>query len=191
MGFKCDYCGKEFIHNGACLKKHIADCNIANNTSDFSHLTNNVMINNIRGSYSRHKIKNALDLEASPPISTIKFINRLKCPDCPKLFANFSTLETHQLKKCTKFKESHELQQLQNFNLSICEHNISVVPHSILDNAFSSNTGQLSTKQPFAYSFENETSSFLNSHSNKFTVGTLNINSIEPKFYLILFILQK
>ena len=60
-----------------------------------------------------------------------------------------------------------------------------------MDNAFSSNTGQLSTKQPFDYSFENKTSSFLNSQSNKFSDGTLNINSIEPKFFQILFILQK
>ena len=166
MGFKCDNCGKDFIHNGACLKKHIADCSIIiNKTVDYSHLINNVMINNRRGSDSRQKIKNVFDQVGSAPPNSLSAhateitSNRIKCPDCTKSFANSSTLKNHQLKKCSKCKDYHELHLLQNFNISICEHNISVTPYSILDNSFSSNTGQLSTKQPFDYSFENETSS--------------------------------
>ena len=60
MGFKCDNCSKDFIHNGACLKKHIAECLISKKTVDYSHLIDNVMINNRRGSDSRQKIKNVL-----------------------------------------------------------------------------------------------------------------------------------
>jgi hypothetical protein len=115
---------------------------------------------------------------------------------CKKFFVNINTLNYHQLKYHSDTSHLTTDELLNNFNLSVCVSNNTITAEqdlnqSIFNNGFSSKLIKSNEGDAQFRTFESECSNYLNKYDKNFSIGLLNINSIESKFHDVAFILKK